>query len=298
MEQVGTPRGLDAVRYRDGQLLRARDLADDQRAETQLRWWHTVALHNVWGIVSGLVVDERLRVSPGLAYDCLGRELLLAEPAHPGLPPGELPGAEHKPWVLVARYGSAVPPAFAGGVCIGAGTEREPERLALAWRSPGQVELGLEVPLAEVRVSDAVDVYPRVRRYALPAWRPRTYAGRTPADAEWRPWLTAVEPPIGWSIEVSTAHADFPCVPHYFARLAGGPSGLHFPAPWVGPFTFMSKPRRDGFTYVFYYASTDTDADREKLDSVFEDGVPTVTWLGVVPACPETRSDARDAETG
>ena len=71
--------------YADRQFLQAADLRADQDYHRQMRWRHNLALHS-WGVVSGLTVDrpddggELVRVSPGMALDGFGRELVLAQP--------------------------------------------------------------------------------------------------------------------------------------------------------------------------------------------------------------------------
>lgn len=78
------------LNYAPGQVLGV----DDWRAE-QAHWlqrWrrHLRFLHG-WGVVSGLQVrlagPHTLTVQPGLAIDCAGRELALAQPVSLGLPP-------------------------------------------------------------------------------------------------------------------------------------------------------------------------------------------------------------------
>lgn len=68
------------VRYYTGQFLQADDLNDDQTYHRQVRWRHNLALHS-WGIVAGLEVDvggNNVTISPGMALDGYGRELMLA----------------------------------------------------------------------------------------------------------------------------------------------------------------------------------------------------------------------------
>ena len=70
--------------YYAGRLLTAADLQDEQdyfRARLRL---HNRLLHG-WGVVTGLQVSESagtLTVSAGLALDCAGNELVLAEAKH------------------------------------------------------------------------------------------------------------------------------------------------------------------------------------------------------------------------
>ncbi|MCP4654017.1 MAG: hypothetical protein GY856_01225, partial [bacterium] len=70
------------VCYREGQRLRVRDLRDEQAYRLDQRRRHRVA-HHGWGIVRGLVLriagDDEVNLSPGLAVDGFGRQLIVPE---------------------------------------------------------------------------------------------------------------------------------------------------------------------------------------------------------------------------
>ncbi len=77
---------FERLRYRQGQRLRRRDFRDQAAIDEQLRWWHNRALHNAFGIVDGLAATlttglgrSAVRLTRGIAYDCFGRELVLAQ---------------------------------------------------------------------------------------------------------------------------------------------------------------------------------------------------------------------------
>ncbi len=70
------------VRYRERQALRAIDLLDEQAYRLMMRRRHHIG-HHGWGIVIGLeLVFEggRFVVTPGMAVDGYGRELIVPEP--------------------------------------------------------------------------------------------------------------------------------------------------------------------------------------------------------------------------
>jgi hypothetical protein len=70
------------VHYREGQILRAADLADEQAVRVSLRRLHNIAQHG-WGIVAGLALKadgNGLHVSAGMAVDGYGRELIVPQP--------------------------------------------------------------------------------------------------------------------------------------------------------------------------------------------------------------------------
>jgi hypothetical protein len=68
--------------YYYGKLMTVRDYSDEQCYFNEKRWLINRAVHG-WGVVCGLEVYEsegKLFVSPGLAIDCCGREILVCEP--------------------------------------------------------------------------------------------------------------------------------------------------------------------------------------------------------------------------
>src|SRR5215467_9959685 len=66
--------------YLHGQLLLENDFADEQKFHVEARKRHNLILHD-WGIARGLTVlragDKSVHVSPGVAVDESGREILL-----------------------------------------------------------------------------------------------------------------------------------------------------------------------------------------------------------------------------
>ena len=70
---------IERVNYFDRQFLRVEDFKDEQDYHVSMRRRHNIS-HHTWGIVAGLeptIVDGSLYVSPGLAVDGFGRELIL-----------------------------------------------------------------------------------------------------------------------------------------------------------------------------------------------------------------------------
>ncbi len=72
---------ITRVRYREGQTLRAVDLAAEQADRIAMRRRHNIGPHR-WGIVTGLALstqDGNLLVGAGMAIDGYGRELIVPE---------------------------------------------------------------------------------------------------------------------------------------------------------------------------------------------------------------------------
>lgn len=71
------------VNYVEGQILTAADLRAEQEYHRQMRHLHNRALHGS-GIVEGLEVEvtgaDEVWVTPGLAIDARGREVVVGEP--------------------------------------------------------------------------------------------------------------------------------------------------------------------------------------------------------------------------
>jgi hypothetical protein len=72
------------VNYYERQFLRTQDFTDEQLYHLTMRWRHNIAQH-IWGIVHGLTVtfdatSGSFAVSPGMAIDGYGREVILQEP--------------------------------------------------------------------------------------------------------------------------------------------------------------------------------------------------------------------------
>jgi hypothetical protein len=201
---VNDPRLVELYRLRwvPRQLLRGRDLRDQLATSDQLRWWHNRALHDPFGVASGMEVtlaaDARsVTVQPGVAHDCVGRPLRL-------LAPRTLPlAAGPDTVILVART-------------RGEGQLAEPE---LVWRDDRQVDPRDGVPLARLTFETGVPVLHPLGSRARPLARPRLGYGSTPADGTpWEPWYV-LGLPIGLQVTVDTRAAGFTDVPCYFAWL-------------------------------------------------------------------------------
>ena len=177
-------RPLTTIRHRDGELLRARDLAAEVAGEEARRAVHVLAVHDTWGVALGFslgvgVSGRGAVVGPGFGYDRRGRELVSAATVFVPRPAAD------------GSYDLAV--AAACG-------------LEWRWREPGRACAG-ELVLARFSVADGVlsDPDVSVRRVC----RRRRF--RLGAGTE--------EATVDKKIAVSTAVAQFGSVPYYFATL-------------------------------------------------------------------------------
>lgn len=291
--------GMERVRHHYGQLLSARDLRDDFQRETQLRWWHTVGLHNTWGIAMGLDVEVAGRgvmVAPGLAYDRLGRELILAEETAINMPEEGWRDPRPTEWVLVAGYDLGTDSIrrreFVFG-CPGDDKISNRDQLVFAWRHPDQVRLGFQVPLAKILLSSvSMGIDLRVRRYAQSLRRPCIAVGRTPQGSVWQPFQHFGDnaPLVGWWIDVDTSSAGFGDTPHYFAWLASSPleEGSDLASRLLGPFSIILARAADRFIFAVMFATSDGANDLQDLERAFgESGAaPAVDWMAIERVLP------------
>lgn len=222
------PRQARAVRivHDQGERLVAPDLQDEQDVESWLRAVHVVALHDTWGIALGFGVRAEpalggVLVAPGLAYDCHGRAIVLAEAAALSLPPDWASAA----YTLAASYDAS--PAAADRPAPPCPNPDRPgrERPAFRWRRRGRVRLGDDVPLAAVVDRDgtpALDL--AVRRYAQALVRPQVGSGVSPPDQLWDPWRANDDRTvIGYQKVVDTTGGGFVGTPFYFASISLDP---------------------------------------------------------------------------
>ena len=111
---------MQRLKYWQGQKLLSRDFRDQTSYEAQLRWWHNRALHNAYGVSYGFAVtllDTRVRIDCGVAYDCYGRELVLQQPRELALLD---PGDDFKSTTLVASFDGGDRSSFATSLSIAA----------------------------------------------------------------------------------------------------------------------------------------------------------------------------------
>jgi hypothetical protein len=305
---------FDRVTYRDGQLLTARDLQDEQRRESRLRWLHTRYLHDTWGIALGLDVHlvgrHKVIVRPGCAIDGFGREILLAETTRLYVPVV----ADGGTFVLTIGYQEDA--AYLGrtalqAVCLGGNPALHDERPTFTWRRPDDVAFGPQVPLAQVElvklhghVWSVIDR--RVRRYTRPIARPYMAGGETePGRTGWSRWVDerGILPArvLGLRVIVNTAQADFAQTPYYFATLQGdfgerpGDSVPDQLTPGVNQvestffldaFAHITHATSRSFTYGLLGPGISPDAAEERNW--------TISWLGIEAraGCDPAASDA------
>ncbi len=241
-------RKLERVQYWQGQMLRAQDFLNLQGVEAQRRWWHNRAIHNAYGVAEGLVATlvptsapTGVGISPGVAYDIFGRELIL-ERAETIPLPNNIPTGRIGAVSLLMRY---KPPS----------RRIHPDEITeVCWTAHGSViagtaefvwKLGDNLNPAEGVAVYAIyyaEPWPTImpdpnclRISAEPLSRPLLASGATiPGQTPWEQWtvgFTTVTIPGDGTVQcpalagvqtwVDTSAAGFTDCPCYFAWLQG-----------------------------------------------------------------------------
>jgi len=221
---------LKRIEFFPGQRLTAQDLTDVQDANRQLRWLHNRSLHG-WGIgigygVTGEAGDTAISIAPGYAIDCLGRELILTQPATVPVP--AVAGVSAGGNTVAATFFltvSYLDDSFQAteesrpGVCLPPGTVRLTEGPLIQWQQLKDIQDGMNVILAEASVLNCQLNAPLglgARRNARPSEQPHIEAGQVPPAA-----IAWVQVPGGIAAAVDTTAAKFASTPAYFAHVMG-----------------------------------------------------------------------------
>ena len=307
-----TRKPVQRVRHHQDERLLAADLNADMAYEAILRRLHLRGLHDTWGVALGLRLargqdGKSVLVTPGLAYDCLGRELLLAvgiamdAPARPA-------GFAGTPLVydLTVRYvdlDTKSSHQASADFC-----QQSPDRgLDFRWALAGpanhpasawlaqNIRLGEEVPLGRfiLGANDTLNQPDyRFRRNARPLLRPHLavnsvqpvwQVGYEQVDEKTRLLRTAT-----FTASINTPEGGFSQDTHYFVRLLSGEglSSLMAGGKLLGPMTSLYNPTFSGFSVrvTFGLVNTNSRERRELLDELsVEMGVTRLLWLGSEP---------------
>lgn len=307
-----TLQSIRRIRHRQDERLLASDLNADMAYEAMLRRLHLRGLHDTWGVALGLRLargqdGKAALVTPGLAYDCLGRELLLAEgfalPA-PARPAGFAGAA--LAYDLVVRYAEAAtdrPASPGAGVC-----PPPPNRgLVFRWALAGPadqpsaallaqgIRLGEEVPLGRF-ILDANDRLSapdyRFRRTARPLLRP--HLAFNAVQPAWQAVYEQVDDSTSrltsatFTAAISAVDGGFSQNTHFFVRLLPSDSlaSLVASGRLLGPLLSISNPGASGFSARVSFGLLQADpASRGELLKDIDAGMAStrLLWLGAEP---------------
>lgn len=293
--EQGPQISFDRVTYRDGQLLTAGDMQADQGRSSRLWDLHTRYLHGTWGVAIGFAVrantgDTLVQVGPGYAVDLQGRPLVSSQTVPIPLP--LIAGSAYQ--VLVINYQSKA--AYRArvnleGVCSGNSTARQ-ESPVFNWRDPGNVQMGLDIPLLTVLVTagSVQSADTRVRRYVQKLQRPYIAAGATDqGSTQWSILSGAAGAGFTkYQTNIDTSDAAFNSTPYYFPELdmrnnapqpIYGVSNSQAKTDFIdygGPFTCLTNPTQTSFAFELVVPSLggNTLADPNAYGW-------TVSWVGI-----------------
>lgn len=259
-------RDLERLRYWQGQTLRSRDMRDQRRFDAYRRQLHNRALHATDGIGFGLVVGavdgdpSRLLVECGVAYNCLGRELILQRPRTVTIP-------SEPAWLVLRQRSGATDHTTccveAEPACVPAEASLLDAEAELVWVAIASFE-----PLGGVAIARASDgvLDPVFRPHqARPLARPRLARGQTVrGNTPWEPW-NIDEPDgkggfrkkvVGVQTHVDTSAAGFTTTPCYLASI-GAPAWDVAKAEFAPAFfPHVADPSVDGFTFRLLMVET------------------------------------------
>lgn len=226
---------LQRLRYWQGQALRSRDLNDQMAFEDLVRIWHTRALHQAHGVRQGLevaldVTVPAVIVSPGLAFDARGRELIVGQPRQLALP--EIPAGGLNLALSYRETGAACSKDLSA-VCWPDNTPVD--RVSrFSWLRPERFDPREAVALARLMPGPVLAPAFNAPR-ARPLAKPRTGHGSTiPGNTAWRLWEREIKGPVfsdaggsqraqvlGLEVDVDTTATGFTASPCYQAWVEG-----------------------------------------------------------------------------
>lgn len=277
------PTRWERQQYWQGQQLRSHDLNDQLLKADQLRWWHTRALHNAYGVAYGLETSESdggVTIQSGLAYDIYGREMQLGTETHFKFPSRD---RDNDSWTLVLSYADAA-------IDIGPSETKHVSRtnLVLCWRRR-QLSWRHGVALAQTTGQSLNSEFAPMR--VRPLSRPRIGQGTTPPNATaWQSWKLDMRF-MGLEVRIDTSAVGFSDVPCYFAWLTGSlwqPENesdnknlsLEQLKAMTGSFGHIHAPMPDSFTYRIWLPWANGHLEERFLLTRAQTQL-TVCWLGI-----------------
>ncbi len=306
---------FDQVTYRDGQLLSALDMGNDQQRDDRLRRLHMRYLHDTWGIAVGFEVTQIIQteggiasvdsggtgvsVGPGYAADHWGRDILLPNPPL-SLSIPKVDGRAS--FVLTMSYQDDS--AFRNrteleNVCLNSGFDLRHERPVFAWKRPAAVRFGSQIPLVQINILDGIiqgELDFRVRRYTQPFVRPHMAWGATEKRRSgWKVWtgkdgnFLGLAEKQGLEVKVDTSDAGFTKNPFYFAILdrsadekqnnSANSDAVDMESTlFLDGLRFITDADREGFTYRIFQPDSILPKPGEAEGFGW-----SLFWLGVEP---------------
>jgi hypothetical protein len=230
--------GLSRIAFWQGQMLSAADFRTQIGTAEQLRWWHNRSLHNTYGVrvgldVSGVDGADAVDLSCGVAYDCVGRELVIDRPQRIPLPVLMEKDTAVRALVLSRRStggGRSCCEAPQEPCWPSSGSDVE-SPVELSWIVERDLGTNDGVPLARFIPGGEHPIDPDfIPPSARPIARPHVASGATiPGNTPWEVWFEDLSDAeggvhrraLGMQTRIDTSAGGFTRVPRYFAQLEG-----------------------------------------------------------------------------
>lgn len=263
---------LERSAFFNGQRLLAEDLGSISTYQRELRWLHNRTMHG-WGIALGLdVIGEdggrAVRIEPGYAIDCRGRDIILPRAVEelqvPPVATGPQNGRREFYLTVSYRDDDELDAETRRGSCEGGGAVRRKEQPLVRWCDPlasapsgATFRPGFDILLATVLVSGcqlAGAPDPARRRSLNAPHRPIARGGRTgSASTVWEFFPADGAAAVGVGTYVDTTAGRFQSTPAYKAQLVGSwtlPLGgvERLASGW----TQVANPTSQGFDFRVY----------------------------------------------
>jgi hypothetical protein len=277
-------RKLERVQYWQGQRLRSGDFRDVESVEAQRRWWHNRAIHQAYGVYEGfhasaspLGIQNGVTVTPGIAYDCFGHELILERPLTVPLPIN-LRTQKASSASLLIRYCAPrcdIQAARISDICFTQENSISAGTVELVWKLTECAKPSDGVPIGELISANGIySAENRAVRLAAdfryivprPIASPILISGTTiPGNTAWEPWNFMGQGLIGVQTFIDTSAAGFTNLPCYFAWLEGSvwkPQTLQL-VPAIFP--SLANESVTGFTFRLWLEFPEQTFDLEDL---------------------------------
>lgn len=276
-------RDLYRQQYRQGQVLRSRDLSEQVGDEEQLRWWHNRAVHHAYGIAYGYEAEKdsdgtAIIVSTGLAYDSFGRPLWLTSSITKRVPLS-LQGQQVL-FLCKAQNNEHI------GGRLSDGAWCEPtiasEVPTMEWKPATKFSIrdGVAIATADLESPGVIKTLTHINEYRVrPDRNPYTVNGQTIlGQTAWEVWPEPLSRQFlegqlfawGVQVKIDTRAAGFVGEPIYVAQTA----------PFVGPFMgYVTSVSEGDFTFRIIVGHERVQRNHVAQEKVFLRSAQGLEWL-------------------
>jgi len=229
---------IQRLRYWQGQKLKSKDFQDQLSYNLLLQAWHNRALHDAYGVRTGLQVsleNDEVVIKSGVVYDIHGHELVLEEDSCFGLP-SQIP--QNGLFLVVQRKSPD-------------GPDMTISLLQFKWQDTLRFNPHDGVALARLLPGPALDRYFNLP-VARPVSEPRRFYSDSLENTKWQDWVLdddqnseGLKHVLGLQVDVDTSTAGFTKTPCYFVWFSGDLWSSDLPAKYLEKAPRGDFPLRD-----------------------------------------------------